>query len=367
LAPAARGVVVVHSDGGAGGEPLATNCSAIGTTADKESCWNEAVITLLDSQGVSAALEYVGKLYTTEPSFAADCHDYLHKVGEAVYDRRMDLSGLLGPETSYCGYGFFHGYMERLLAVSGDITEAAKFCDAVSQQATDTVRDACLHGFGHGLFASAAEKSTSAGNAEKMVETALAGCERMAGGQTERAARCSSGVFMELGVDEGGALYNLRIDTQQPLGICNRQPPVYIADCYRQMQVVVMNLAAGDVLKGARYSETLEDIDIAATSIETYMGGATRLDAAGVARALDACKHVKKELQQSCINGIALAYMLRGEPGREAEEAIKFCAGPGLSIGEAMDCRMYVIRYARSAYAPTILKKVCGMLPISNL
>jgi plastocyanin len=126
LAPAARGVVVVHSDGGAGGEPLATNCSAIGTTADKESCWNEAVITLLDSQGVSAALEYVGKLYTTEPSFAADCHDYLHKVGEAVYDRRMDLSGLLGPETSYCGYGFFHGYMERLLAVSGDITEAAK-------------------------------------------------------------------------------------------------------------------------------------------------------------------------------------------------------------------------------------------------
>jgi hypothetical protein len=168
---------------------------------------------------------------------------------------------------------------------------------------------------------------------------------------------------MELGVDEGGALYNLRIDTQQPLGICNRQPPVYMADCYRQMQVVVMNLAAGDVLKGARYSETLEDIDIAATSIETYMGGATRLDAAGVARALDACKHVKKELQQSCINGIALAYMLRGEPGREAEEAIKFCAGPGLSIGEAMDCRMYVIRYARSAYAPTILKKVCGMLP----
>ncbi len=363
LSPSMRGVVVV---GGLSGSSETKECSVVADKSEKQACWNRVIISLLNTKGVAAALQYISMAYTQDSVFATDCHDYLHKVGEAVYDQHIPLTSELGPETNFCGYGFFHGYMERLLTVSGDITEASVFCEKVSTVAAQVTADACLHGFGHGLFASAVEKGGGNLLPESVVATALVGCEKLGGGQTEKAARCSSGVYMELGTDEGAGQYNLHINATDPLGICMIQPTIYKADCYRQMQVVILNIANGNIRKGLEYSERMPDADFAATSVETYMGGATKLGQDGVKDATASCRNIVAKFQPACISGIALAHMLRGAPGKEAVQALEYCNGDLLTKTEGMACRSYVIRYARNAYNPSVLQTICASLPASE-
>jgi len=75
-------------------------------------CWEDFIVTTLRKEGVDAALDAIGKLYANDPKFSESCHAYSHLIGREAYwlflrGKSIDLSS----KTSFCGYGFFHGFM----------------------------------------------------------------------------------------------------------------------------------------------------------------------------------------------------------------------------------------------------------------
>lgn len=171
---------------------------------------------------------------------------------------------------------------------------------------------------------------------------------------------------MELGVDASANKYGLTIDPEQPLAVCALQSILYAPDCYRQMQVVILGLVQGNIRKGARFSEAIQNADLAATSLETYMGGATKLDSAGIDASVQACSTIKLSLRSSCYNGISLAYLLRGTPGREGEEALQFCQGAAVPSSYRSRCNTYVLQYAKSAYDASRVRALCDITSLKE-
>ncbi|MDZ4285143.1 MAG: hypothetical protein U1A28_04935, partial [Patescibacteria group bacterium] len=101
LAPLYRGVITV------GNEQEKQGCDG----GENTLCSQEEIGAALTAGGVSAAFDVVASLYTRQ-SFSGDCHGYAHEIGEAayfLYEGGKDMR--LSPKTSYCGYGFYHGFM----------------------------------------------------------------------------------------------------------------------------------------------------------------------------------------------------------------------------------------------------------------
>jgi plastocyanin len=355
-APGLRGVVRVTGEAGETAR-TALDCGTV-PDAEKFACWNEVVVALLQQKGVTPALQQIRQWYATEPRFASECHDYLHKAGEAAFATRF-VPEELGPEASYCGYGFFHGYMERTLAETGSTQTAVEFCAAVVRSQPRNIGDACYHGFGHGLFTQAAETMTDKTGPE-IVGKALVGCVAMAGEQQETAARCSSGVFMEYAVSSTEGLYGLSVDARNPFGLCKSQVVIFQSDCYRQLQILVSSITGDDIRAGLRFSEAIPDTGLARTMTETYMGGAPDIkSASNVSRAAAICAQVQSRISQACVNGIALAYLLKGVPGNEGESAVAFCQSAAVPAPQQHVCVAFVVNYVQHSYAPERLKQFC--------
>src|SRR3989344_4916166 len=120
----------------------------------KIGCWSGLLDNILEQEGVGAAWDIYVKLYNDEPVFAANCHDFTHKVGESAYEKYsqgedFEVTG----QVAYCSYGFFHGFMEVMLQREGNFGKAHEFCDYLEDRlkGQTSVLSSCLHGIGHGV------------------------------------------------------------------------------------------------------------------------------------------------------------------------------------------------------------------------
>ena len=103
--------------------------------AEKLTCWRNFLNKVLEEKGLGAAFDVLAKLYDTEPVFASECHSYTHELGEkayAIFSKNGNLE--MTPKASYCGYGFYHGFVETLLHSEGSIKQAQEFCSLADKQ-----------------------------------------------------------------------------------------------------------------------------------------------------------------------------------------------------------------------------------------
>ncbi|MCE9549079.1 hypothetical protein K8Q98_01635 [Candidatus Nomurabacteria bacterium] len=85
-------------------------------TAEKYNCWRDELENILNRKGLSASFDVLAVLYETEPDFVSECHGYTHELGEKAYflfSRYKNIE--MTPKASYCGYGFYHGFIETML------------------------------------------------------------------------------------------------------------------------------------------------------------------------------------------------------------------------------------------------------------
>jgi len=340
--------------------------------AKKRACQNEVCFIqeiehVLVKKGLDGALERFGRLYENVPEFSSSCHDVTHLLGEAAYREFARGGNVITTEkTAYCGYGFYHGFIEALLFTTGNFDQAKNYCRAVQQKLSETIASpnaiySCYHGLGHGTFDT--QSFSAWGDDRGMLTSALTTCERVTmGEEAELVKQCATGVFNALANAYNNETYNLRFDVKNPWGICLRQENIeYKKACFREV--------AASYIKRVNISEEsaiamiahLTDRVGANATVYAYMSEEARLHlAAPLSSWAKTCQEISRsDLQISCTQGVATGLFLWGSPGSEHVKAIAFCGSSGLSKNNREACFAYVLPRIRSVYNREKALAVC--------
>lgn len=334
------------------------SCGKLTENYQKAQCWDDLIDKTLQEKGLSASFDTVEALYSKEPDFASSCHGYVHKLGEKAYEIFSKERALnLGTKTAYCGYGFYHGYMQKALTNGASLSDVSVFCNYVARETSLTLEDACYHGIGHGAVSLDSRENFDYW--QEAVNPALDICKKISpkGWESGEYGRCTSGVFMEIGsyFNQGKIPFN----KTDPFEICRDSSERDKLPCYTQMNGVVSTVSGRDLAKGARFISDIADDKYASEAMRTFAAAVTNAHGDQSANTL-ACRTLQERLKMPCLTGIVLSILLNGTPGSVYAEAVDFCSKPYLKIGEKTTCINFVKDHANRLNDYEQLKAVLG-------
>lgn len=337
--------------------------SACRSSSSPIGCWSEAVDVILEKKGIDVAFESVAKLYDTEPQFAAACHSFTHKVGEEAYKkfaRNQDFA--ISPKTAYCGYGFYHGFMEKLLHESHDFEQARKFCAYVDKKLAAITPDAqlqCFHGIGHGTVND--HDPRDRGNERALVKPAMALCKKVSATMLQL-YRCASGVFNGLAAFYINGDYGLAIKKDDPLWICREQEKEHQQACYGNMNVALLWMTQRQFVPAARFIEKIIPDDEAIKAIRYLAApiGAQHQAQTNFSSEIRDCRALQPRLRLSCIQGFSFGMLEHGPPGTEYAKPLQFCGSSDLDESERSACFDYLFSYLGIWYPQQKAEDICN-------
>lgn len=337
-------------------------CRKTGEESERVSCFEKLLDIKLSREGIDPAFDLIAELYKSEPNFAQTCHALTHKIGEKAYQQfRSGNNFQLSPKTSYCSYGFYHGFMETLLIKTGDISEAGRFCEYVDQQLKHITGDAklsCYHGIGHGTVG--VHDPRIRGDAQKLIDPAVALCEKVSTDDSQL-FRCNSGVFNAIAIFLRTGEYQLPLDKNDPLKICRSQEETVKISCYGNMNTLISWITENDFRKGSSFAEKEKDDIYAITTIEyliafeSYQNDTDTL--------VDVCRTVQNRLHLPCIKGLVHGFMEKGDPGQEYIKAGEFCGRADFTDDEKEVCYKELVNYSNRIYPKDKASGICNGLP----
>lgn len=344
----------------------------------KMHCFTELIGQELARGGLSAAFDALSYLYDFDREFASVCHGNAHELGDAAY--RLFQNGTppdVSPKLSYCGYGFFHGFMERLIATEGTAERGTTFCSQVGEALRGETADAegaCLHGIGHGAVDGSFPSAW--GNPEAMLAPGIDLCTETLGTTTIGVAdfgplyRCVTGSYNALEILSQDARYQLSQLTDNPLRFCRTQEPSYRPACYTNMLPILLRQQSDEIPPIVAAIDALPDewggysmrrsivADLTHEFIRLNLND-TDLPLA----ALSLCRTVPEEYRLACIEGIAGGFLKYGPPEREYEGALAFCGAGALRPDERHACFSYVLPRLRNFYSQEKSRSICAQAP----
>ncbi|MCH7883378.1 hypothetical protein IIA95_03105 [Patescibacteria group bacterium] len=325
-------------------------------------CWMDLVKDAYKKEGLEAAFDRFIYLYNTEPRFSAYCHDISHTLGEAAYEifsQKKDLT--LTNKTIYCGFGFFHGFMETLVTITGDPLSAREFCSYVKEQVGANAEGACYHGIGHGFAATFEE--TANGDEWSVVNPTIEFCENIAKTK-EQLFRCATGAFDSIAIYYYNNLYGFSINEEDPLWFCREQTAKYKKACYLEMMTALLWFAEYDLLKSIHLAKKHVEKDYLPISIQALADNNTRyiINNPDFENIIYTCQALGENLRASCIQGLANGLMQFGEPENEYVKALTFCGNAMLTEEEKQTCFKRVLDYSQQLYSRKKYSKICESL-----
>lgn len=334
--------------------------------SEKYECWRQILDETLEQKGLVASFDILEELYETEPEFASECHSYTHELGERSYKLfsiHKDIE--MTEKASYCGYGFYHGFVETLLHSGAPIKEAQDFCLYADKQLSaygSKTSIACYHGIGHGAVDGSDPRNW--GDPQKLIEPGLSICSTVSV-LPEQIYQCGTGVFNALTIALNGKLFNLKQVEADPYEICLNQTEDFIRSCYEQMNSRVSNLSNGNFDEAVKFVMNIPDKKYSIIAMEQL---APAMIASKVGQNYDfsnevkTCNTMPEYLQQPCINGLAGGILEFGKPNYEYVEAIDFCELPVLNEEQNKACIHFVVANSRVIYSSEKAEQICAMI-----
>lgn len=293
------------------------------------SCWADDLTATLKAKGIQAAFDQFRTFYEQDPEFRnINCHDAGHFLGKAAYALyKADHSVVDRPETSYCGYGFYHGFMESMLVDEGPghYEDVRNYCTSlIVGGQLDNRSGACFHGIGHAVFDSLPGETW--GDPARMVATALSTCRTILSNSAQY-HQCSTGVFNSLANAMSAHQYRLSFDSKDPLAICRMQPTFVEDGCYQEVGIGAIRDAFLDRAASIRFINSISNAAGKAGVLSAYAGDeATRHGADDMASIGSLCDSYTGVLQRTCVEGIVKGLRMSGEPGREYVPVLRYCS-----------------------------------------
>lgn len=324
-------------------------------------CWEDVIQEKLQENNLDAAFSALDAFTKQNPSELGSCHGLTHQIGEQafrLFNQNKDFA--LSPKTSYCGYGFYHGFMEALVHTTNDMAQARAFCDYADQKLKYFIADAggaCLHGIGHGSVDDTPNPEFW-GDAGAIVKPGLALCERVAQNQDER-FRCASGAFNALEIVSDQGRYTLSANQKDPFWICHEQPEQYKRACYTQFLVAAMMVAHNDFSATAQFIDTIPEDAYAEETLAGLSVERVRLGETDYQDTIQWCRSLAGRFRIQCITGFAEGFLKYGPPETEYVQAIDFCGSKFLSREERRACFDRVLSILRNFATVAKSREIC--------
>lgn len=347
-------------------------CAKFVKIEEKQQCWDEQLEAVLDTNGIDVAFDYFLKLYNTEPGIPKECHGWGHTLGKAAYDIYKNGEALnLKPETAYCGYGYFHGFIGALIKDTGRVQETREFCEYAEKEleGVRSVKENCIHGVGHGTTAMLLEEGGY--DTSEFLTTAQKGvgiCELIYT-QTDDLENCYDGVFNELHLELFNNNYGMNFDAymassnNDPFLYCKQQQERHKLACFYELSGMFWKIFNHDVVASTKYAlENTEDLakrgekviaKIAADQIQFDIVKETH------EKSIDACRIVPEFLFVACFEGILNGFIQHGEPGNAHIKGYAFCNETYLNETEEEQCYFGLTRILQWVYSSEEFKKSC--------
>lgn len=296
-----------------------------------QQCFEELIVRTAKEKDVSSGFDVLALLYDRNHEFAQYCHGNTHELGEIAYEKFAQKNVIeVSSKTSYCGFGFYHGFLESLLHSTGDLDEARRYCGEAEELLKSTYRGvpfACYHGIGHGVIDGTNPASWN--DAQTFIAPGLELCATL-GKIEEHKERCASGVFNALALAYRDPTFSLDIDKKDPYALCRSQKERYEREsCHDQMNTYISasTQTFDEALSLAIFSAAEEYKVLAVETTAATM--ATRIlkqSTDTFESYITSCKAVPFVYAQACIRGIASGLIELGKPEHEADVALRFCA-----------------------------------------
>ncbi|MDA1337262.1 MAG: hypothetical protein O3C23_00630, partial [bacterium] len=357
---------------GNGQESANENCRDLEKleSQQREQCWDALLSDALKKKGVAAAFSVFTDLYQRDPLFSfTGCHWYAHRIGEEFYAQEYpayedNIESFKFPaETYYCGFGFFHGWLEHMLRDDLDVKKAKLICEYLDNQLSHVrprIRLNCYHAIGHG-FINEPYDPLLWGKPQEIIDPALKVCGSVSNNPNE-VRECLQGAFNVLADWTFRKEYGLFPPAKDPLMLCHAQgTDEHKQACYYEMAMHLNSLVGDDLVKLAEFAKDIKDDQSAWTVIDVVAAGATQraLGKDDYSEYIHACHSVPERLRLGCIHGFAGGFMAHGEPEKEYIEALKFCDSEELLEDERHVCYKNIIRTFKGSYPREKVEDIC--------
>lgn len=342
------------------------------TNDNKPLCYSDVIEKILRVDGIPAAFDALAIAYDTDPAFAGTCHAVTHELGKAAYDEFEKIGKTeLSSKTSYCGYGFYHGFMDALYIETNDMEKARSFCAYVGENvphppSAEFAEGSCYHGIGHGVTDGTDTRVW--GNVMGILQPGLALCSKVAATNDEWHMRCASGVFNALGNMYLDPKFKLKSNTD-PYALCKTEsfsPPEKKA-CYSQMNTEAAARGDNNLAAIVGYTNTIQSPEYRLVALREAVSlyvqvvkskeRALTLDDARV------CELPTGTLRDACMSGLVGGIMEFGSPGQQYKEALQFCETGGLSLDLRPGCFSAIQANSKEYYTGEVMQHICTRIP----
>lgn len=319
------------------------NCEGV-SQENRAICLKEEFDEILTKFGIHAGFDLLTFLYQKDINFPSSCHDYTHLIGEEAYKRFSKGEKFkLTSATSYCGYGFYHGFILSLFEDGKGRQEAANFCsfanDTLSSQTSTTILD-CYHGIGHGMIDFNLSESFSLDLGQKVVDTSLKLCKD-ASKNEEQVGRCFNGIYhsvLDLVSQNGSDVFDF----------CRLQSNENLEQCFSASSSFVMRDNNDDFAKSTLITQDeLEEkfARIVIRSMAGYEGYRSVGNEEAMKKDIKICQMLTKTLKEECIRGLVEGLTDFGMPGAEEKEIKIFCQDGEFNEEESNFCFNHALDY----------------------
>lgn len=342
------------------------------TNDNKPLCYASAIEDILRREGIPAAFDALAIAYDTDREFAGTCHAVTHELGKAAYDE-FEKTGKteLSSKASYCGYGFYHGFMDALYVETNDMEKARAFCAYVGENvphppSAEFAEGSCYHGIGHGVTDGTDPRAW--GSVMAVIRPGLALCSKVAATNDEWHMRCASGVFNALGNMYLDPKFKLQSD-RDPYALCRTDffsPPERRA-CYSQMNTEAAARGNNNLAAIVGYTNTIQNLDYRIVAlreaVSLYVQVAKNEQKSLTLEHARVCELPTEALQEGCMSGLVGGIMEFGSPGQQYKEALQFCGMDGFPPDLRQHCFSSIQANSKEYFTDTVMEYICTRVP----
>lgn len=319
---------------------LFSQCKSIEMQDEQIDCIFRIIEDELHRGGIALAMDAFASAYTSFNSFASTgCHRHAHRVGDmayyGIYFGTRDLSKMDFPqETTACGYGFFHGFIEHLIQDNPDPDFVTDVCEGLRERYEARMRDIatiCYHGSGHGFTLAHAEtlRRNTWSDIVAFAEAPLHQCEKLSRASENEKEDCRQGVFNVIVDWMEDEEYGFRYNTEKPFGACDRLATRWRHACYYEAAQKLGLVATHDPRTYAAIAERIDDEKLRRTVFEVAVAGivqAVITDENGYRETLAQCEDLDQYFFELCVTSMVWGLFEHGMPQWEYRNVLHLCA-----------------------------------------
>lgn len=202
-------------------------------------------LKIVEEQNPGVALAEMRERIKTDDALSRACHDLIHVIGHASYEKYRDFAKALEYRDELCNSGYIHGVIESYFSETKDVLSAMKtVCNKYKQGSF--LGWECYHGVGHGVMF----------YTNNDLPKALELCASY--GTSVAKSSCVNGVFMENFNTMGDEHHTDYLKNDDLFFPCSEQSIDLKPDCYLYAPVHYLTFHKNDYIGALSFCETAE-------------------------------------------------------------------------------------------------------------